>query len=623
VVFLASAHEFTGFHGLSEALLVLGIIALVAWLAAFGYRWLRTRPDLPPAGPEISELPGNPESPAVVNFLVNNWRSTPTGVAATIIDLAARRILGIDLVGIDGTVIRLRDRPARGTLTGYEEQVYDLVASRATGGSAPIEAITLDEGAADGWIRRFEKAVVKEARDKGLARKRWERIDYFVVGVGLAFVLGFFAGAFALAHVGASSSPGSDSNISASDWLVGAGMAWLAAMGMITRSQAVTDTPAGKVVCARWMGLRDYFRHSHAFDDQPPASVAIWDRLLAYGVAAGTARDAAEGVKVVAEDPHTAWTRASGDWREVRIEYPVRFGFGQSPVKVFFDGIVRTLFWGGIAYVIVPIIAVVGWRALQDALDDTNTSLPTGSREFTVFIAVFGVAVVLVGVYLTARTLGGLIRLVRGARDLGKRVTVEGEVVKVHQGRFAVDDGKRSSVAALFVPPQPGVARGQRVRAVISPHLKHLSTLTVLSASPAAPVAGVAEAGQPVNLSVEALSAATGLNLRLAADGSGGSSGPRGTFVRRYEDGAGHYVSITRLPSMAAHVPLASIITKFATRGGQPVEGVGDSATWAMGRALVVTSGDEIWAIDVDFETATPERRLEIARGAASALLAG
>ena len=334
--FLASTEHFTGFHGISYALLVVGFVSLGLWLVAFGYRWMRTRPDLPSAGPEISEIPSEPESPALVNFLVNNWRGTPTGISATLVDLAARRVLGLDLVGHDGTVVRLRDKPAPGTLTDYEERVYDLVAARATGGSAPIEVITLEENSAARWVGKFQKAVVEEARDRGLARQRWELIDYLIVGVGLAFVFGFFALAFGAAHVGASdTTTSSDSNISMSDWLLGAGFAWFVAMALVTRSQAVTDTPAGKAVCARWLGMRDYFRHSHAFDNQPPASVAIWDRLLAYGVATGTAREAAQGLPILAEDPHTAWTRASGSWREIRIEYPVRFGFGQWPPARF------------------------------------------------------------------------------------------------------------------------------------------------------------------------------------------------------------------------------------------------------------------------------------------------
>lgn len=619
LLFLAATREFTGFHGISALLLAAGIISLGVWLLAFGFRWLQTRPDLPDAGPEISEIPANPESPGVVNFLVNNWRATPSGISATIVDLAARRILGLDLVGIDGTVVRLRDRPAKGALTGYEQQVYDLVAGRATGGSAPIEAIRLDENAAERWIKKFERAVIDEARDKGLARRRWERIDYLIVGIGLVFVLGFFALAFGAAHVGASD-PGSSnsSNISAWDWLMGAGFAWFAAMGLITRSQAVTDTPKGKEVCARWMGMRDYFRHSQAFDGQPPASVAIWDRLLAYGVAVGAARDAAEGLPVIAEDPHTAWTRTGGAWRELRIEYPVRFGWGQWPVKVFFEGIVRTLFWGGIAYVLLPVVAVIGWGVLQDGIDGTTFE----QRQITIIVAVFAVAATVMGIYLSARAFGGLVRLVRGARDLGHRKTVEGDVVKVHRGRFAVDDGKSPAVKAFFLPAQPRVTRGQRVRAVVSPHLGHLFSLSVLSEAPADPsVAAVSKPNAaPLNVSLDALAAATGLSLKPMA---GEDSDNPGLPVEQFEDGNGNHITITRMPPAMARRPLLAAVSQLASRGGEDVPGVGDSAHWVRERALVLETGGTLWMVDIDFPLMPPQERLAVAKKVAGVVIAG
>jgi hypothetical protein len=635
VLFLAATKHFDGFHGISYLLLVAGFVALALWLVAFGYRWLRTRPDLPRAGPEISEIPPNPESPAVVNFLVNNWHATPSGISATLVDLSARRVLGLDLVGHDDTVVRVRDTPAKGALTEYEEQVYRLVTSRATGGSAPIEAIKLDENSAEGWIKRFKKAVVEEARDKGLARKRWEKIDYLIVGIGLAFVFGFFALAFGAAHVGESST--NKDSMSPGDWLGAGAFAWFVAMGLVTRSQDVTDTPEGKKVCAQWLGMREYFRKSHAFDDQPPASVAIWDRLLAYGVATGAAHDAARGLPIVAEDPHTAWTRSTGSWREIGIEYPERFSFGQKPLKVFGEGLVRTVFWGGIAYFVLPVVAVIGWGILQDL----PTSTATDTRGLQLLMAVLGSFAVVAGFYLSARTFAGVVRLVRGALDLGKTKTIEGEVVKVHNGRFAIDDGHNGSAVALIMPALgPTVVRGDRVRAVVSPHLHYLSSLTVLSraavdpstaADAGAGAVGGAEAqkafvlgamaavGAVASLTPEALREATGLDLQPA--GAQGRDRGHPLPMQRFQDGLGNQLNITVMPSMAAAVPLFSVVTKLATRGGEPVAGLGDSAMWTHDRALIVSTSERVFVIDVEFPKSTGEARLEAARKVAGLLL--
>lgn len=471
---------FEDFHGLSLVALVAACVALVCWLLAFGYRWLRTRPDLPEAGPEMSEIPADAESPAVVNFLVNNWHVTTGAIAATLVDLAARRHLGLDLVGRDGTVVRLRDEPAPGSLAPYEERVYALVKQRATGGSAPIEAINLDnESDARKWSRGFEKAVVNEARNRGLARRRWELLDYLIVGIGLAVVFGLFALAFASAHVG--EHKGESGSMSPSDWLLGGALAWAAAVTLVTRSQATTDTPAGRATCARWLGMRDYFDRSHAFDDQPPASVVIWERLLAYGIATGTAHEAARGLPIADADPNTAWSRRTGTWRELRIEYPERFGFGRKPLHVFAEGLARTAFWGAIAFFILPILVLPSWDILDEVLNAAGAS----TREANIIFIGLGAFLAVIAIVLCAQTLAGLVRLVRGALDLGRTTTVEGPVVKVHGGRFAIDDGVQSSLVALIARPDgPDVTWGQHVRAVVSPHLRHVSSLTVLRDPP-------------------------------------------------------------------------------------------------------------------------------------------
>lgn len=638
IVLATSGSKFDGFHGLSYALLVAGFVALALWLVAFGYRWLRTRPDLPGAGPEVSELPGDPESPAVVSFLVNNWKVTPGAAAATLIDLSARRVLGLDLVGHDDTVVRLRDEPNPNALTKYEMQVYRLVASHATGGSAPIEAISLgEEGEAERWRKRFEKSVVAEARDKGLARKRWEMVDYIIIGVGLAFVFGFFALAFGVAHFG--EDPGQKGSMSPSDWLGAGFVAWLAALAFVTRSQAVTDTPLGKQVCARWLGMRDYFRHSHAFDNQPPASVAIWDRLLAYGVATGTARDATRGLPLIAEDPHTAWTRSTGSWREIHVSYPERFSWGKRPLFVFAEGLGRTVFWGGIAYLILPVVSVIGWSILRDELDKATVN----SAAVNGLVITLGGMVGIMGLYLSARTFGGLVRLVRGGLDLGKTRTLEGEVVKVHMGRFAIDDGKAMSVPALFpIPLGPSVSRGDHVRATVSPHLHHLSKLEVLSKAeqpkvleklgpdpdeaPAVAAAAIHTLVAPslAMLTPAAIRDATGLALEQGPNPMGheSESGEFGVVtIKQFVDSSGNKLTVTLTGAMPIGGAMFSIATKMMTRGGEQVAGLGDSAHWVRGRALVVESKQQMLSVDADFPHSTPEQRLEAARNVAKLVL--
>jgi len=56
LVVLLTDEGFTGFHGLSLALLAGAVAAEGAWIVVFGWRWLATRPKLPDAGLETREV---------------------------------------------------------------------------------------------------------------------------------------------------------------------------------------------------------------------------------------------------------------------------------------------------------------------------------------------------------------------------------------------------------------------------------------------------------------------------------------------------------------------------------------------------------------------------------------
>ena len=144
-----------------------GAFALL-FAIVFGVRWAASFPDLPAPGPETSELGSDP--PAIANLLVNRCNVTSSAAAATLIDLAARRHLELFEAGPGQFVVRLRSAPDD-PLTDYEEQVLALVREHATGGSAPLEAIQLDESQASSWRDRFAKKVVADAKSRGLLRR--------------------------------------------------------------------------------------------------------------------------------------------------------------------------------------------------------------------------------------------------------------------------------------------------------------------------------------------------------------------------------------------------------------------------------------------------------------------
>ena len=173
------------------------------------------------------------------------------------------------------------------------------------------------------------------------------------------------------------------------------------------------------------------------------------------------------------------------------MHYPKRFGYGQPPFTVFLGGLVRVVFWGGIGFVALPIVGQILW-GLADAGLSTSNQQTWSLALVAGFIAFFGIA----GTYLAVRFLAGIIRLWRGAADLGKAVTVEGEVVKVHEGYVALDDGQAEELAAFVQRVgMQSLARGMTARVTMTPHLHYVKSVEVLAGTPAASsVQGAAQA---------------------------------------------------------------------------------------------------------------------------------
>jgi Predicted membrane protein (DUF2207) len=474
-VVLAAAN----FTAASIALLVAGGAFALLFAVVFGVRWAASFPDLPAPGPETSEL--GPEPPAVANLLVNRCNVTSSAAAATLIDLAARRHLELFEVSSDHFAVRLPSAPDD-PLTDYEEQVMALVREKATGGSAPLEAIQLDESQASSWRDRFSKKVVADAKSRGLLRGRWTRIDWVVFGVLTAAMLVAIAGGLYLARV-QDKGKGSHNGFDRETWFVIAIFAWPLVMALLRKLRSIRYSPDGEAAAARWLGVKRFLQHDPQFGDTPPAGVVIWDRLLAYGAGLGVAHDAVAAIPLQEEDPEVAWSRVGGNWHQVHVEYPTHFGYGERPRSVFLKGALRTLFWGAIAFVALPTVADAVWNAGSDAFDTLNDGATLGI--VAVFVALFGG----MAMYLLVRLADGLVRTYRGLLDLRARTTVVGDVVKHHNTEaarwFAVDPGEVDGVKACH-PGDDGQfpARGATVRMVLTPHLHHVVSVDVVPAAP-------------------------------------------------------------------------------------------------------------------------------------------
>jgi hypothetical protein len=135
-------------------------------------------------------------------------------------------------------------------------------------------------------------------------------------------------------------------------------------------------------------------------------------------------------------------------------------------------------FFGGLAVFILPIMIPVVLDIRDDFAADFNS---TDEQRLWFFVAGILLAQVGVGIYWAIMGIAGAIRFLKGLGDLGRVVVVEGEVVKVHNNRVAVDDGKSDETTAWFRPPDcPSLSRGDRVRVTRTPYLHYVRRVELL-----------------------------------------------------------------------------------------------------------------------------------------------
>ena len=582
-----------------------GLAAVVYVVVAFAgivWVWNSTRPRRVTPGPDTMDL--RDETPAVVDLLTGGFSVEDDAVPATVVDLAARGHFTIEEAGRGRVLIRLSSRGGGDTLTPYEERVLRQVTQKAVDGVVPAEALTLGpEGVSERWFKGFVRDVNKHARALGLCTKRWGLRHIAIVWV-LA-ISSFLPAWVAQATADRTDDPSGWGTVG--NLLVG--LAFLGATGLvllstrISRSDAQLDTTEGREAAAHWLGVRNHYRSSGSFEDVPASAVAVWDRHLAYATALGLAPVVQREIPFETEHDRHAWSRASGNWRRVKIRYQAfRPAWGQHPGAVVFTGLIRAVIFGAIAY--------FGWVVAGSDMSDLDT-LSTDQQRW------IGLGGLVVAVLAAAAALYGVVYVVLGALDLFPRRTVEGEVIRrrtfesghrlpivvqwaMWSGRdehgmdrdhnrktrhhLAVDPGDVDLVVAYTV--KPGVygaaPQGSRVRVRVSPLLGYVSSLEMLSPPPRSAAHETAAPHQLVDETVTAATDAAADRMAQAMGALDGMTDEQGrplldqtdddgvTLRQRLDENASQLDRLRNDPRVAANPVFGKIIDTFSDLATPP-----------------------------------------------------
>jgi hypothetical protein len=450
-------------------------VTIGAWLSVWvlvasalcGVLWLKGAPTKVKPADACMEF--RPEPPAVADLLTGGFVMEADAVTATAIDLAARGWYTIEGGGTD-TIVRTRvRRPPDDELTSYEQQVLDHVEATARAGIVPIAALTIGpDGVTHEWFQRFRHEVNAHAQRLELCRPRCTATMQKLVFVsGLSVIV---LGSAVLQF-------GDESHATAlGTWLILLALflavALFAVTGRAWQRHHQTDTSAGVAASAHWLGVRDFYRNSTDFERKLAASVAIWDRHLAYATALGLSPAVERQLPFNAESTRRVWSHETGQWRSVNIRYATwNPGRGRRPLLAVGLHLFFT-FNGGI---LVGGLTAALVRALRD--DQIQLGL--------VWLASMGLMIIAVAVVCV------LVHFVMLLADLFRARTAVGVVLRkctIISHRLpprlfvVIDDGSADTVEAIGISRRAfeQVSQGDRLSVQYRPWLRHVKSLESL-----------------------------------------------------------------------------------------------------------------------------------------------
>lgn len=292
-------------------------LLLVWYLALVGYA-IVTRPRRLPAASAGTRLRDEP--PAVVDLLVTRCALSPAAPGATLLDLAARRLVELRQPSLDAEVL-VRVGPVAPTgLLPYEQRVHARVARVAGDQFTPLRLLQSD--AADGgpdWFRRFRAEVIEDAAQRGLVRSRQTPVVLMVAASWLAIA----AGCIGATRTTSASTPDWLSYLVLAGWGAGAGLATGAlSAAAFVHVRGARHTTAGRQVGCEWLGVARWLAGHRAVTAASPAAVVTQGRILAYAVALGLNPSASAALGLQTGHVRHLRSRYGGTPHTVTVRFP-------------------------------------------------------------------------------------------------------------------------------------------------------------------------------------------------------------------------------------------------------------------------------------------------------------
>jgi hypothetical protein len=388
-----------------------------------------------------------PDPPAVVNLLVHEGSPKGDALPATVLDLAARRIVHLEETAPDAYLCRLPPRTKTAGLLPYEVRALSLLQSRAVDGTVPAEALTVGvREETDAWWKAFADEVTADARERGYVQPTW-----WTRAIVLLILNGVIAALGASVYWS-----GSDSTIGHAAYAVGFGAFFAAGLFIGHPEEGRRLTRAGRQTRERWTDVAQTLGWSDAFRDDPPPSVAIWGRHIAYGAALELAPAASRGLPIGPESSHVVWVQRAGLWRRVRVKYAqwIPPGLGRSPLEAAAIGTGGTV----IAALVLALAARPGkWYPnppfapeIADALGDAEPIF-AGIAFVILVLCVCELTTALLDLAARPTTVTGLV-VARWVRE-GRRMNPWSDLVPTRR-YLAVDTGASDVIEGWRVPEE-------------------------------------------------------------------------------------------------------------------------------------------------------------------------